>query len=68
MGRGVVVEPTGKLVPEQRAQGWVGQEGRKGPSALLLPEGGISHHRERKRLGNAGSQRHACQMRRELQV
>lgn len=68
MGRGVVAEPTGRLAPEQRAQGWVGQARPKGPSALLLTEGGISHHRERKRLGNACSLRHAFQMRRERQV
>lgn len=63
-----MVEPTGNLGPEQQAQGWVGQERPKGPSSLLLAEGGISLHRERKRLGNARSQCHACQVRRELQA
>lgn len=64
----MVAEPAGKLVPKQEGPGWVGQERPKGPSALLPTEGGLSHHRERKRLGNACSPRHAFQVRRELQV
>lgn len=56
MGRGVVVEPTGELAPEQRApQAWAGQERPKGPGALLT--GDISHHRNSKRPGKPCSVR-----------